>query len=390
MTLVALATGVAASAQAPAGSPIQNAASLSYQDDSGRQYSVESNTVATIFARVGALVVTPKTLRADPAADSVAAGSNVVRTFAIANVSNIDDAYTIQSASAAPGKIVSVEFLTATGAIPVTLGSTTSPVIPAGSSIQVRVVASSAGLALGAAFPVAIAAQTTATGTTNGLQSDDGKQWAVVATGAQFTGAGGPNTQVTKTVNHAASVQSNPRSIVTFDIQARNSGGAPAANLVVSDAVPNGLQADPASVTIDGAAAGTAATLTGQTLTVKIPSLAAGVLLDIAFNATVTGASIAGAMFTNVASIAADGIAPVATTPASVLVGTANIVFDPTGGNRPIGGAIATLLDASGVPVKLFQNPYTTGADGAFAFDLEPNRIAPAGSRFYLTIVYPG
>ncbi|MDQ2872114.1 MAG: isopeptide-forming domain-containing fimbrial protein [Candidatus Eremiobacteraeota bacterium] len=402
LTFLAFATG-AAGAQAPAGTPIQNAASLSYRDQSGQQYSAQSNTVATVYARVGALVVSPKKQNADPAADAIAAGTNVTRTFTIANVSNIDDAYTIQAANAAPGRIVSIAFVTANGTVPVTLGATASPLVPAGGSIQVQVIASSTGLALGTAFPITISAQTTAAGTTNGLQSDDGKQWAVVAPGPQLTGAGGPNTQVTKTVNHSSSVQSNPQSTVMFDIQARNSGGAPASNLVVTDVVPTGLQADLASVAIDGVAAGAAASLAGQTLAIKIPALPAGALLDVTFNATVTGTSIAGATFTNVATIAADGIAPVATTPASVLVGTTNIVFDPTNGNHPIGGAIATLLDASGTPVKLTQssanggalganaqNPFITGSDGAFAFNLQPSQIAPGGSLFYLTISAPG
>ncbi|MGH8164941.1 MAG: hypothetical protein ACREP1_11480, partial [Rhodanobacteraceae bacterium] len=161
--LVAFAAGASGSASTPAGTTVQNTASLSYQDGSGQLYAAASNTVTTTFAPVGALVVTPKQAQADPATDSFAVGANITRTFGIANVSNISDAYTIQSVSAAPGKVVSIAFVTAGGSVPVTIGSTVSPVVPAGASVAVQVVVATTGVALGASFPITVAVQTTVT-----------------------------------------------------------------------------------------------------------------------------------------------------------------------------------------------------------------------------------
>ncbi|MGZ3548027.1 MAG: isopeptide-forming domain-containing fimbrial protein [Vulcanimicrobiaceae bacterium] len=404
--LVASATGTAQSAVRPmnslpqAGTRVVNTASVAYQDTSGQSYSTQSNAVITAFAPVGALVVTPKQAQANPASDSFAIGANVTRTFTITNVSNIDDAYTVAKIGAAPGKVVSVAFVTPGGTLPATIGTTASPSIHPGESIGVQVVIATTGVALGTAFPITMTAQTTGGGTTNGLQSDTGEQWALTATAPHFTGVNGPNAQIVKTVDRAAIVQSNPGATVTFDIAAKNSGGSAATNVILTDAVPNGLQPDVTSVSIGGAPAGPSAKLSGQTLTVTIPSLAAGALADISFNATVINAAIAGATFTNVATLAADGVPPQGTTPASVLVGTANVVFDPATNNHPVAGAVITLLDANGNPVKLpaatgaldgnVRNPFTTGADGSYTFALAPSQIAAGGSRFYLTIAAPG
>jgi len=390
-----------------AGSKAENTASLSYQDAVGNRYSTTSNTVVTTFAAVGAILVSPKQAQVNPSTDGFSVGSNVTRIFTIANVSNVADAYTVTRVTAAPAKILSVAFLTSGGPIPVALASTVSPTVQPGGSITVQVVASTAGVAIGTAFTVSITAQTTATGTTDGLQSDAGEQWAVAAPGAQLSGPSGPNTQVVKMVNQVASVQSNPQASVTFDIEAKNFGGSTATNVIVTDPVPSGLQPNLGSVTIDGVAAGSSASLTAQTITVTIPTLAAGAVLNVSFTATVTGTAIVGATFTNVASLAADGIAPVATSPASVLVGTTNVVFNPANDNRPVGGAIVTLLDSNGVPVKLMapsvasmhrsaavgpntENPYTTEADGIYSFALSQNQIAPGGSHFVITVTDPG
>ena len=404
--LVACATDTAPSAphrtnsSMQAGTKVVNTVSAAYQDTTGLTYTTESNAVVTAFAPVGALVVTPKETQANPASDSVAIGANVTRTFTVTNVSNIDDAYTIRSVVAAAGKVVGAAFVTSGGTIPAAIGSTVSPTIHPGESLQIQVVVATAGVAVGTSFPIVVTAQTTASGTTNGLQSDTGEQWAVTATAAQFTGIGGPNTKIVKTVDSSAVVQANPGATVTFDIAAKNSGGATATNAIVTDAVPSGLQADVTSVKIDSMPAGAAATLSGQTLTVKVSTLAAGALLDVAFNAKVIAAALAGATFTNVASISADGVPAQGTTPASVLVGTADVVFDPATNNRPVGGAVLTLLDASGNPLQLVagtgalsgnvSNPFTTGSDGTYTFALQPSQIPASGARFYLTIAAPG
>ncbi len=384
----------------PAGSKVQNTATATYEDGSGQSYVADSNPVITTYAPVGALTVTPKESKVDPATDAYAAGSNVTRAFTITNVSNVTDAYTIQTASTGPGKLLSAAFVAGGASYPATIGSTVSPSVPPGDSIELQIVVSTGGIALRTAFPLSITAQTTVAGTSNGLQSDTGMQWALAAQGPQFTGIGGPATQISKTVDQQLIVQSNPGADVTFDIRAKNSGEAAATNVVVTDVVPAGLQANLSSVLLDGSPAGSAATLSGRTLSVRIPSVAAGATFDVSFTASVLANSTTGATFTNVAQVAADGVSATNTTPASVLIGTANLVFDPSNADRPVGAAVVTLLDANGKPVNMSgvppvdtantQNPFTTGANGAYSFAVAPSMIAPGGSQFFLTITAPG
>ncbi len=132
--------------------------------------------------------------------------------------------------------------------------------------------------------------------------------------------------------------------------------------------------------------------------------------MDFSFNAVVQNEQSLGATFVNVATIAADGITPITTTPASVLLGSTNVVFDGYGGaGMPVSGAVVTLLDSAGSPVNLnsgesgssktqsggsqtpgTQNPVVTGTNGTYGFALQPAQIASAGSRFYLLINAPG
>jgi uncharacterized repeat protein (TIGR01451 family) len=378
------------------GTAIVNSVSATYTDPAGLTYSTVSNTVQTTVAMIGAVVVSPKQTAANPAVDSAPAGT-IVRTFAIANTSNITDAYTITAASCAPGSVASIAYLTAGGSsIPVTVGSTVSPSVVAGGTIVVQVTCTTTGQAVGAQIPVTLTAQTTVAGTTNGLQSDPGKQWIVIAVG--------PNLGVAKTVDRTTTASAEPGSTVTFDISANNSGGSPATNVVVTDPVPAGLTADVTSVKINGVAAGGAATLTGNTLTVRIPSLAPGASDDVSFDAAVSSAQAVGLTFVNVATVSSDGIPPRGSPPASVVTGSANIVFDGYGGaSDPIGGATITLLDPSGLPVSLSstvkhvaangtaintQNPFVTGPNGEYDFALSAANIG-SGTTFMLAISAP-
>ena len=410
LAILAAGRGAAASIRdaTPGGVRLVNTASATYQDSSGHQYATQSNSVQTTVAQVGALVVTPKEHTANPASDSAPQGQNTVRTFTIANSSNITDAYRITSAGVSAGKLVAIAFVSASVTTPITIGSTVSANVSPGSAIQVQVTVSTAGVAIGQTVSVAITAQTTVTGTANGLQSDSGESWIVVAAGPALNGPNGASSKVTKTVNHVTSVQSSGGARVTFDVLAQNSGGSAATNVVVSDTVPQGLTPDPSTAQINGQSAGSAATISGQTISVKVGTLAPGANLDVAFAAAVQNEQTLGTTFVNTASIAADGIAPITTTPASVLLGSADVVFDGYGGaGMPVGGAVVTLTDANGNPVNLSgaqpsaktqsstsgpgtQNPYVTGADGTYGFSLQPSQIAPGGSQFYLLISAPG
>jgi len=395
------ASGIAANGPAAAGIAISNVATATYQDANGATYSGLSNEVLASVQAVGALAVSPKETSPNGVTEAAAVNSTTVRTFTISNVSNIKDAYTITSASAGAQSILSVAFVNASAQTPVTVGSTVSPVVLPGESITVVLTISTAGMALGAQVPVTITAQTTNTTTSNGLQQDSGQEWIVGAHGARLVGPGGGSSRIMKTVDKTAMVQTSPGATVTFDIAALNAGDAAATNAYVTDTIPSGLTCDPSSVRSNGQTV-PLATLTGQTLTVPLGTLAAGASIEVSFTCMVANTQTLGSTFVNIASISADGISQ-KTTPASVLTGTANVVFDGyAGAGHPVNGAVVTLLDGNGQPVKLTgtssfaqklslgtsstaANPYITASDGRYGFPLASGDIG-AGKRFYLTI----
>jgi len=399
--------GNQASAATPGGTEITNAISATYSDVSGQTYATESNRVDTVVALLGSIVVSPKEPAAS-ASEKAQRGTTVARTFVITNTSNISDAYTIEAAGAAPGSVVSVAFVEGATLAPVTLGATVSPTVAPGGNLSVVVtVAVPANAADGVDIPVTVTARTTATGTANGLQSDSGQQWIVTAPPASITGPGG--SKIAKTVNDSASVQGQPGGTVTFEIVAVNGGGSPATNVVLTDPVPTGLTPVLSTVKVDGLTTGFTASLSGQTVSVKISTLDPGATMDVTFDCTILSAETTGLTFVNTASVTADGIGTLPTTPASVLTGSGNIVYNGyAGGNAPIGGATVALLDAAGNPVVLSgsngsatrraaatgasntQNPFVTGPDGHYDFDIEPADIGPTGVRYQVTVAAPG
>lgn len=378
-----------ATATTPGGSDITNAASLTYRDGSGNVYQTTSNVVTAQIATLSALVVTPKEAAANPVSDLAPVNASTVRTFTITNTSNITDAYQIGALTSGSLSVTSIAWSTPSGPIVTGVNGAVSPAVAPGASIAATLTIATSGLTVGQSVPVSLTAHTTVTGTANGIVQDRGTQWIVGGTAPHLSGPSGPNTSVLKTVNNSLVVQSQPGASVTFTIAAMNSGGTAATNVIVSDPVPSPLSVDLSSATIDGAPAGAEATLQGQTITFTMPTLAAGATVEVAFKATLPSTLSTGASFINVATISATGIPPVPTTPANVFDGSSNIVFDGfAGASHPVAGAIVTLLDAAGQPVRSngLANPSVTGPDGSYSFALPASAISPGGSTFTITI----
>lgn len=91
---------------------------------------------------------------------------------------------------------------------------------------------------------------------------------------------------------------------LTYKIDVDNTGGADAANVDVTDALPTGFTPTSANVTQGGM--GSTATLSGQNLTASTPLLSAGGTFEIEVHGTVDS-SFTGTTITNNASVTADG-----------------------------------------------------------------------------------
>ena len=409
-----------------AGVVISNTVTAQYTDTHGATYGVQSNTLRVSVAAVGAVVVSPKETAVDPAAEGYPAGTPVTRTFTITNTGNAADAYTIASVVPGAGSVTSVAFLTSSGSVPVTIGTTVSPPLQPGDAIRVQVIITTVGIAVGTAFPITLAARSTSTLVANGFVTDNGKEWALPQAGAAIAGPLGPNTAIDKFVNQLRAHTANPGQTVTYAIAFKNYGGSPATNVTVVDDVPTGMTALPATAALNGVNVSSAATLVGQRLTVKLGTLAVGASGTLTFDAIVQNAARIGSSFVNVASLTADGIAPVSTTPAGVMVGVFNVVYDGyAGSGSPVNGAVLTLRDfrtkaiialppvtggatssllrspldvpigvpAGGLaPNNANANPFTTGSDGAYSLVFAASQLGSQSLpvQYELDITAPG
>ena len=383
--VIGMMTGVAAST--PGGTTIANAVTATYTDGT-RTFSTQSNTVASTVASVSALVVTPNNAAVNPATDGYAQNAAVTRTFTITNSSNIADAYSLTAVTTSGGSVTNVAFVTANGATNGANG-VVSPVVQPGAAIGVSVTVATTGVALGTPLAIAITARTTVAGTQTGLVSASGKQWAVSIGVPQIGGPTAASAAIVKTVDGLPSESNIPGASVTYEIAFQNWGQVAATNAKLTDAVPAGITADPSSVKLNGTAV--AATLVAGTLTVSLGTIAPNVPMTLTFAASVGSGQTVGASYVNVASLAADAVASVGTTPASVFVGTSNVVFDGVrGASGPVGGALVALVNpTTGQPLSLAStasstarataaakasvnpqdvNPFRTGPDGVYAF----------------------
>ena len=260
------------------------------------------------------------------------------------------------------------------------------------------------GVAVGTHVTISLTARTTALGTVNGLQSAGGSQCELAASGAAFSGPGDPKSLVSKLVNDSHTVMTAPGSSIVYSVAMQNSGGVPSYNTQLVDVVPTGITADPGSVAISGVAVPrSAVVLSGQTLTVPLGTVAAGTVDTVTFNATIATGFSYGITFVNTASVKADNAPPASTTPATALLGTANIVYNGlVGQSAPVAGATLQLVDhASGMPLRLSPktasssgsiNPLVTGPDGTYSFALTAAQLGTPGDPavYDLLISAPG
>jgi uncharacterized repeat protein (TIGR01451 family) len=392
---VALATHRALAAT-PAGTIISNTASLTYSDANGVAQKIESNTLTATVATVSAVAVGPKETGCNPQTDSVPAKQPFIRTFTVTNGGNVPDTYTI-TATTTVGTVTNLSVIGAGGATTALANGGTLPQLAPGAVAQIAVTVNPGTAANGTNVEVSLTATSTSPASPG---SDTASQCAIIASGTSISGPGGAGTPVLKLVNGEPLAEVLPGATVTYSIAFMNSGALVANDIVVTDAVPAGITPDLGTVQVNGVAVPPgSATLSGQTLTVTIASLAPGAHDVVTFAALVTTSTVVGQTYVNTVTIVAYGVPPAQSTPASVFVGVGNIVYDGLAGqSAPVAGATLTLTQGSGTAMALSSSgfppnttnadPYVTGSSGAYAFAIGANQI---GSGTYsLTISAPG
>lgn len=416
IAMLAVVTGRIAMAGVPGGTPISNVATAMFQSNSGQIFASTSNTVSTVVAQIGAISVSPKQVAPALTTDGFPVGSNIVRVFTISNVSNITDAYSITKVDVGAAKIVSMNIGSVNGP-PISVGSGTTSSVQSGGSIQIFITISTTGLTPGTIVPVDFTARTTVTTTVNGLQSDSGKLFGITSNPPKISGSDGGLT-VLKTVQQSVSASAAIGSVVTYGISFKNTGGSTSINTVVTDIIPKGMDYVVGSAQINGVDANAKVSINANKITIIVGSVSPDTLISVTFDAKVSSFVKNGSTILNFAAVSADSIETKKTSPASLLIGVSNVVYDGYDGEKhPVPGSVVTVLDPkTGLPIPLTRqrslsiqsissnrdsaigvnptnaNPFTTGSDGVYKFVFAPNQIGTgsAPAIYNISIVSPG
>jgi uncharacterized repeat protein (TIGR01451 family) len=131
-------------------------------------------------------------------------------------------------------------------------------------------------------------------------------------TGTGCTASSTPNTvaspsiTISKQIDEQQQINALPGQTVTYTILVTNTALGEAQHVVITDPVPTGITPIPGSVKINGTVA-PSATISGQTVTIPIGTLASGTSATITFNATV-GMHVTTGTLTNVATVSSSDL----------------------------------------------------------------------------------
>lgn len=394
MAFLVLAGGMSALAQtpAPAGQSIISRASATYQSNGAGGADTISNLISVVVAPVSGLSVTPD----DTAVSGVVAADLVIiRTFTLSNLSNRDDQLRIVSADVtSPAALLDLHFdVDGDGAVgpgdsPIVVGVTSSPVLPSTASVDVLLRYSAVGAPEGTVITSTLNVETLEPGSVNGPVQDSGTRIDRVGPHALFTDPDDPGQPPPKLVDGEPRINASAGQEVTFQIDFANSGTAPGIDTVIIDPLPAEVSFVSGSLLLDGlplsdAADGDAGEVVGNTVTVRLASVALGSVHQLRLRARINNNVTAGTLVQNVATLSAVGSPPVSTRPALMLVRPFGVFFD-AGSGSAVPGVQAQLLMGP-PPAALASLPATTG-DGALPnlTNANPFRADPLGRYSFL------
>lgn len=408
-------------AQTAAGTIISNQAKASYVDPAtGETGNTTSNTVTVTILPIGGVVVTP-----DETQPSSTAGPRevIVRQFTVCNIGNQTNNYVISNQNITPPSTIKNLYWDldrdgkiSTGDALITLNSTQSPALAAGTCIGVLAEIDTGTVQANSQITVSITAKGTAT-YPNGQSSDAGAILIGTLRGPEIVNPTNPTLPPLKTVsankadgfNGATKLTVMPGQPYWITLGFKNTGGSAGLNVVIKDDLPNGTSYVANSLMVNGtqvtdAADGDAGQASPTQVLASFPKVAVDAIVTVQFQVMIDQ-TIPGAGIINTFTVAGSNFDPVTSNPVKLTVNPVGIVYAGRSlGTIPVGGATVTLAsDPKGVgPVNL---PANTGTDpnlpnkaihitpgtGGWNFTLDPSQIGTPNlpSHFYIIVTSP-
>ncbi len=396
------------------GTIISNRAEASYQDDAGESFTTVSPTVTVTVLAVAAIVVTPDETAPS---DTVSPREQVTRLFRVCNTGNNPDTFTLTHAAVtAPATLNALYFdndgsgtLNA-GDAQITLNETSSPQLAPAGCIGVLAVIDTNDVAAQSTITINITARSNAANAVNGRSEDTGTIINVVGQGPRFTDPGNPNLPPSKLVNGLSQLVTSPGTQFTYTIAFRNNGDTAARNVLVTDALPAGIDFMAGSLQLDDrslsdALDGDEGSVQNNVVAVRLARVNPGEVHRITLRARLSGSVAAGTGLVNNANVTADNAPPVKSSAATVVINPFGLVFaGRAGSSAPVPGArVEVLVAQAGNFLKLPEgagfspnpnndNPFATDGQGHFTFAPASDEIgtASAPANYFMKITAAG
>jgi uncharacterized repeat protein (TIGR01451 family) len=280
----AVAPGTAWALGTPAGTPITNQATVTYNDPLGNTFTALSNVVTTVVSQVASVDVAPDN------ATTTTPSTIVTYAHTVSNLGNGPDAIDITTGSS-QGWTVDLYFdLNGDGLYQVTdpvLGDTDGDLTPdtgvlaANGTYKILARVTVPAGTVGGTVDV-----TTVTGTSSFNVS-------VSESATDTTSIQAPNLTAVKTVSPVGNQP--PGTVLTYTVAVTNNGNTAASSVVLTDAIPANTTYVPGSITYNGAARTDGADLdnadfnstNANAVTVNVGALAVAATVTVEFQVTI-------------------------------------------------------------------------------------------------------
>jgi uncharacterized repeat protein (TIGR01451 family) len=397
------------------GTLISNRAEATYQDEAGESFTTASEIVTITVVAVATVAVTP-----DETAPSttVAPHEQVARLFHVCNSGNSADSFTITHVElTSPATFKALYFdndgdgAFSNGDSSIIVSETPSPQLSPGSCIGVLALVDTKDVAPQSTITISLTARSNATNAANGRGEDSGTIINAVNGGPNFTDPANTSLPPRKLVDGLSQITVSPGNEFSYAIDFRNSGDNSANKVLVADQLPPGIDYTAGSLELNGrkltdALDADEGTVRDGRLEVLLARIDPGEVVHINFKARISSSVTSGKGLVNQATIAADNVAQIQTSAATVVVSPFGFVYaGHAGSSAPITGArVEVLRDQIGenlvqlpgnvgfAPNEKNLNPFSSDGQGRFSFALNPEELSNEGAAasYFLKVTAQG
>lgn len=394
----------------PAGTKIINRARGLYQTDQGETIRPASPIVEVAVVAIPAVTVSPD--QTTPSGN-VAPGETVLRTFQICNSGNTASRFIVTSAVATDPATLGAFYFDVDGNGAVSAvdsefvpGQALTPELLPGACLSVLAYLNTKTVQVGTLIDSVIEARTEA----DPQVRDSGRIIDSVGGGARISSPENRDMPPVKTVDGVEREVAVAGQVVQYAITFKNFGSVDARTVQIEDLLPAGIDYVDNSLSLDGRpmtdrADSDEGSVEARTVRVRLARVAPDQIVVIRFSARVGTVTVSA--ISNVASVRADNVPIVKSSPAVVAVDPFGIVYAAhSGGSARVAGANVALLtgpDTASAPVPApagqgfvpnrdNTNPFSADALGRYSFGLLPEQTGTdtVAAVYYLSVTAPG